>query len=288
MNSKMIIYSFITGIAFFLFAYLVYVFFPKDGFMDLSGGATGVIRNEGEIIWWAFIVSSLGFGFAITYVLRKWFDVNTLIGGMKAAALVAFLFELGSNLSWYSGSKLMNINGLVIKVVVFTLISAVAGGILGLYLGRTHSTKSDVISFKSKTTNINTLIAAMVGGISSLLIAWLLYALLFAKAMSGMMGSAQNLSKSPTEMNWLALILANFILNYLVAWLFSKSSNVRTFAAGAIAGAVMGLFFTTGYDMIVLAMTNVMTLNGVLLEITLSIVVWAFSAGVVSWWLGRV
>jgi hypothetical protein len=135
--------------------------------------------------------------------------------------------------------------------------------------------------------NTKTIIAAIIGGVAALILGFVLYGLLLKNIMAGMMGSAKNVMKPDADMIWWAQILGNLIFAYLVAWIFSSWAGINTFAGGSKAGAMMGFLFTTGSDLISYATTNIFTLNGALLDIVSSIVIWAIASGIVGWWLGR-
>ncbi len=135
--------------------------------------------------------------------------------------------------------------------------------------------------------NTKTLIAAVIGGACSFLLGWLFYGIIFKDTLAGMAGSAQGVMKADSEMIFWALLLGNLLIAYLVTYVFSTWAGITTFAAGAQAGAMMGLLFTLGFDMVTYAVTNMMTLSGALLDVVISVIMWGISSGLVGWWLGR-
>lgn len=135
--------------------------------------------------------------------------------------------------------------------------------------------------------NTKILFASILGGITSLILAIFLNGILFGKTFAALMGSAQNMSRPSSELIIWALIFANLIPNYLIALIYNRWANIKNFRKGAINGAIFGLLFTTGYDIITYATTNIISFSGAILEITLSGVVWAISSGVVAWYLGK-
>lgn len=135
--------------------------------------------------------------------------------------------------------------------------------------------------------NTKTLIAAIIGGISSFLLGWLFYGILCKDAFASMSGSATGVMRADSEMVYWALILGNLVIGYMVAFIFSTWAGINTFVAGAKAGAVIGFLFTLGFDMVTYATSNISTLNGALLDVAVSTVMWTISSGLVAWWLGR-
>ena len=136
MNTKTMISGILGGVTFFLLGWLIYGFLLKDMMAEMGGTATGVMRAETEMVWWAMILGNLAFGFAFAYVLGSWSGVTTFMGGAKAGATVAFLFELGYDLSWYSMTNVMSTKGVCMDVIITTVMSAIAGGVIGWWLGR--------------------------------------------------------------------------------------------------------------------------------------------------------
>jgi hypothetical protein len=135
MNTKTMIAGALAGIVYFLLGFLIYGILLK-GMAGMGGTATGVMRADSEMIWWALIIGNLAFGMAFAYILGTWSGVTTFMGGAKAGATVAFIFELGYDLIWYSVSNLMSLQGVCMDVVISTIMSAIAGGVIGWWLGR--------------------------------------------------------------------------------------------------------------------------------------------------------
>ncbi|MBK8296972.1 MAG: DUF1761 domain-containing protein [Saprospiraceae bacterium] len=135
--------------------------------------------------------------------------------------------------------------------------------------------------------NSKIIIAAVIGGLSSFLLGWLFYGILFKEALAGMAGSATNVMRADSEMVWWALIIGNLVIGYLVAFMWSSWAGITTFMGGAKAGAIIGFLFSFGWDMLMYGTTNCMQMSGALLDVMISTIMWAISAGLVGWWLGR-
>lgn len=135
--------------------------------------------------------------------------------------------------------------------------------------------------------NSNTIIAGVLGGICSFLVSFALYGFLLKDTFASMCGSATGTMKSDDEIIFWALLLGNLIIGYMVAYIFSTWAAISTFMGGLTGGVVMGLLFTAGYDFIAYGTTHMMTLNGVLLDLVVNIIIWGLASGVVGWWLGR-
>ena len=138
MNTKTFIAGVLGGITYFLLGFLIYAVLLKEMTSNMGGTATNVMRADADIIYWALIIGNIGYGLAFAYILGSWSGVTTFLGGAKAAAVVAFLFVLGYDLSWYAVSNVMGLKGVCLDVVIFTFLSTIAGGVIGWWLGRSN------------------------------------------------------------------------------------------------------------------------------------------------------
>lgn len=134
MNTKTMISGLLGGLTYFLLGWLIYGVLLKDSMG--SDMPAGFMRADNEMVWWALILGNLGFGMAIAYILGSWSGVSTFVGGAKAAAMVAFLFSLGFDLIFYATATVMPLNGVVMDVLISTVMGAIAGGVIGWWLGR--------------------------------------------------------------------------------------------------------------------------------------------------------
>lgn len=135
--------------------------------------------------------------------------------------------------------------------------------------------------------NTKTIIAAVIGAVALFLMGWVFYGMIFKDTMAGMAGSATGVMKADNEMIFWALILGNLSIGYMLAWIYSGWAGITTFGGGAQAGAILGFLFTLGFNMISYSVTNMMELSGWLLDIVISVVMWAIAGGLIGWWLGR-
>ena len=136
MNTKTMISGVLGGVTYFLLGFLIWEFLLKDMMSDCIGSATGIMRAENEMIMWAMIIGNLGYGFAFAYALGTWSGVTTFIGGAKAAAAVAFLFTLGYDMIYYATTNMSSLTGVIYDLGISTFIGAMAGGVIGWWLGR--------------------------------------------------------------------------------------------------------------------------------------------------------
>lgn len=132
--------------------------------------------------------------------------------------------------------------------------------------------------------NNKILLAALAGAASQFFLGWLSYALL-ANVYMANMGPAKDVMKDPPVF-W-AMILGNLLIGLLVAIIFGRWANIKTFATGAVAGAVLGLLMTGSFDLMYYGSTNIFTLGGVFLDVISFTIITGITGGVVGWLLGR-
>ena len=127
-------------------------------------------------------------------------------------------------------------------------------------------------------------IGTLAGGVAFFLLGWLLYGILFMNYFEANAGSATGVSKE--SMNMVALFLGNLAMAALYTLIFLRWANISTFMGGLKAGALIGLLVALGLDLTMFGTTNLMTLNGMVMDVVVSTVMSAIAAGVIGWVLG--
>ena len=120
------------GIVFFVSGFLFYGVLLSD-FM-VAGSAEGVMKETPDFV--PLILSQLIFGAFLTMVLRRWPGAGTLAQGAKAGASLGVLLGLGFSLVQYATMNVMNVALIPVEAVVGAIQGALAGGAIGVVLGR--------------------------------------------------------------------------------------------------------------------------------------------------------
>ena len=128
------------------------------------------------------------------------------------------------------------------------------------------------------------LIGGLIGGVTSFLLGWIIYGVILKDAM---VSPIAGLMKPETDMIWWAMIGSCLAQGFLVSYVFGKWANITTVVGGASAGATLGILIGLYYDLGVFAMSNMFTMQTMLMDIVLSGVMMAAIGAVVGWWLGR-
>ncbi|MBK6622253.1 MAG: DUF1761 domain-containing protein [Saprospirales bacterium] len=126
------------------------------------------------------------------------------------------------------------------------------------------------------------LLAGLVGGVVYFALGFLIYGLLMKDAMAGM----SSVMRAEADTQWWAGILGNLVMGVFLAYVFARWANVRTLMGGLTAGAIIGAFIASSYDLSMYAWTTMMDMKGMVMDIVLSVVMTSVAGGVVGWMLG--
>jgi len=138
MNSqKFIVGGIVGGILYFLLGWVIYGMLLKD-FMS-SNVASGTMRADSDMIWWALIVGNLAMGFLLAYVIGK--GTVSASSGAGVGFVLGLLVCLGYDLISYATSTTINSLKVVAADVAATAVmSAIVGGIVGWVMGMSKRT----------------------------------------------------------------------------------------------------------------------------------------------------
>jgi uncharacterized membrane protein len=125
------------------------------------------------------------------------------------------------------------------------------------------------------------IISGIVGGVASFFMGWLVYGFVLMSYMNQHAGIAGNINRP--EMIWWALILGNLFSGLTLSYIFNKWANITSIAAGAFAGAVLGLLFVASYDFTAYGTTTIFSLRGIAADIVGGIVLTAVTGAAVAW-----
>jgi hypothetical protein len=134
-SKKFLIGTLVGGIALFLLGYLLYGMLLMNFFTQHSHAPAGADKAMSDLVWWALILGNLGTGALLTYVFLKLGNVNSFGSGAGIGAAVGFFSSLGNDLVRYATENGSDLTGVFADIVVFTVMCAIAGGIIVAVLG---------------------------------------------------------------------------------------------------------------------------------------------------------
>lgn len=134
MNSnKILLGGVVGGIVFFFLGWLLYGILMADYLA--SHGNQCAMRSMEEFIWWSMIVSNI-VGAILLAIIMDWSNNKSVAGGTKVGAIVGLLFGLSIDLNFYSMTTFFDsLTGVFVDVAIYTIMSAVAGAVIGLVMG---------------------------------------------------------------------------------------------------------------------------------------------------------
>lgn len=136
MDTKKFLFGTLAGgIAFFLLGYLFYGLALMSFYSAHAGSATGVAKSMEEMGWGALLLGNFAFGALLTYIFLKWANISSFASGASAGAVIGLLMGLSYDMTSYGTSNIMDLTAALTDVVVSSVMTAIAGGIVGLVLG---------------------------------------------------------------------------------------------------------------------------------------------------------
>jgi hypothetical protein len=128
------------------------------------------------------------------------------------------------------------------------------------------------------------IIAAVAGAVAYFLLGWLIYGILLMGFYESHTVHYEGLMKEMPSMGY--LFLSNFLMTFLMAWIFDKWANIRTFGKGFVAGLIISFLILASFDFSFLSMYNLFDFGMALVDIIVGTVLGALIAGFIAWILG--
>lgn len=123
-------------VVFFLLGWLLYGMLLMDFFNSNQGTASGVMRAETEMVWWALAVGNLMQAYLLVYIFGNWANITTFGGGFKAGVIIGLIIGYGVDLTMYGTTNLMNLTAALVDPLVVAVMMGISGGVIGVVLGK--------------------------------------------------------------------------------------------------------------------------------------------------------
>ena len=134
-TQKFLVSGIVGGIVAFLLGWVLYGMLLMDFFAKNAGSATGVMRAETEMVWWALIVGNLLMGLFYSYVYNRWANINSFGAGASAGAVIGFLVVGSVDFMMYGTANIMTLTGTIADIACAIVIGLLVGGTVGLMNG---------------------------------------------------------------------------------------------------------------------------------------------------------
>ena len=126
--------------------------------------------------------------------------------------------------------------------------------------------------------NTNTLIAAVIGGLTLFVTGFIIYVLLLADFF------AIDVAQDPPSL--LPIVLGEICFGFLLAWVFGRTGT-SSVGDGARDGAIIGFVIALAYGLILFGATTIADLPYYLSEAVAWAVRYAVAGAAIGWWYGR-
>lgn len=120
----------------FLLGWIFYGMLLVDFYTANSGSATGVMRSDMDMVWWALVVGNVLQAYLLVYIFSKWTTVNTFGTGLQAGITIGLILGFAMNLTMYGTSNMMNLTAALVDPLVSAAMMGVTGGVIGMVIGR--------------------------------------------------------------------------------------------------------------------------------------------------------
>lgn len=133
MDSKTIIASIVGAIVLFILGMLTY------GMLASNFMTTQLLTPAAHKEMPDFLMLGLGhlpLGILLALIFNRWANISTAVTGAKAGAVIGILIELGYGLINQGTMNTMTVTGMLGSTVIAAINMAIAGAVVGWYLGR--------------------------------------------------------------------------------------------------------------------------------------------------------
>ncbi|MBK9109844.1 MAG: hypothetical protein IPM92_16095 [Saprospiraceae bacterium] len=132
------------------------------------------------------------------------------------------------------------------------------------------------------------LLGTLAGAIVNFFAGWALYALVFKGLMeSNLSDTAKSIMLPEDQHNILYYFISGLFMSLAMAIIYERWANIRTLQTGAIAGAIISVCISLGFDFQFLASTNFYSsFTMVIINAFMSALMGALTGGAIGWMLG--
>ncbi len=129
---KFLLATLAGGITFFVLGFLLYGMLLEDYFQGQT--TSGVMREEPDMLFLA--LGNLFAAMLLVYIYMKWAAISTFRTGLEAGAIIGLLISLMWDLTMYAVSDISTLQGALVDALVYTVLFALTGGVIGWVLGK--------------------------------------------------------------------------------------------------------------------------------------------------------
>ncbi|MBK8879480.1 MAG: hypothetical protein IPN74_13305 [Haliscomenobacter sp.] len=135
-TNKILLAGLAGGVVYFLLGWLIYGMVLAS-FMNGQSTPEGmaVMRPDEGMIFWAMIVGNIAGGMLLAVIFGRWANISTWQTGAMAGAVIAGLMAMSYDFLLYGTTNMMTLTGILVDIVVYAVMGAIAGAVVALVLG---------------------------------------------------------------------------------------------------------------------------------------------------------
>ena len=135
-TNKVLIAGLLGALVAFVLGWVIWGVLLVNFMEGTSGSATGVMRSDDEMVWWALVLGHLALGMLFALIFSRWAGISTFMTGAKAGAVIGGLMTIFFDMVMLATTHISTPTGAVVDIVASIVSSAITGGVIGWYLGR--------------------------------------------------------------------------------------------------------------------------------------------------------
>ena len=121
----------VGGVVYTIMGWVVYELILGD---FMAANSTLTMKDPPDMVM--MLISQLALAAVLALVFTRWAGITTLAGGAKAGAMLGFLLGMNVGFDFYAISTAFTLNAALIEPFIGALRGALAGGAIGLVLGK--------------------------------------------------------------------------------------------------------------------------------------------------------
>ena len=131
-STKLLLGTLAGFLGYFLSGFLMYTIVFKNA---LASAMPNMAAAQTEPNMAALVFGNLVSAFLLALIFERWASIRTLQTGAVAGGIIGLLIALGYDSMIHGTSNLMTWGGVFLDGVVYAIISAIAGALIGFTLG---------------------------------------------------------------------------------------------------------------------------------------------------------
>jgi uncharacterized membrane protein len=116
-----------------MLGFIIYAMLMEDFFAAHT--VDGIMKTDAEMKFYPMVAGNLAHAALLAFVFLKWAKIKSFSEGIMGGAIIGFLMASGFDLISYDTAKIMSMIGTLVDIAVYTIMTALVGGVVGAVLG---------------------------------------------------------------------------------------------------------------------------------------------------------